>query len=665
MSAVDAIAVLDFGSQYTQLIARRIRELAVYSEILPPTVPRRGSPARRLQGHHPLRGALQRLRSGGPVALARALRRGSPRPRHLLRHAGDGVSPGRSRGAHRAARVRQGGASSCARPSKLLRGVTPDRDDRLTVWMSHGDTVLAPPAGFAVLGTTDNCPVAAMADDERRLYAVQFHPEVAHTPQGLRILENFLDICGVPRSWSMASFIDTTVAEIRARVGRDRVLCALSGGVDSSVVAVLVHRAIGDRLTCVFVDNGLLRQGEAEAVVHTFRDTFKINLVHADGGAALSGRGFAGWSIPRRSASASAASSSPCSRRKRQRLGAIPWLAQGTLYPDVIESVSAKGPSATIKTHHNVGGLPERMSFRLIEPLRELFKDEVRRVGELLGLPRGHRLAPALSRARAWPSASSARSPRNGSGCSGRPTPSSRRRCASAGLERDLWQAFAVLLPVHTVGVMGDFRTYGQVIAVRAVTSQDAMTADWARLPYELLGAISNRIMNEVHGHQPRRLRRLVEAAQHHRVGVRSRAARRIRPPPRALRVQPPGRGGPAREARPEGQGPELPGPRPHRPRQPLRGPRLLPRRAEGRHQAHPRLRAVRGPGRTEGPGVAGRRLRGRQPPHRARPQRGRDTATSSSSSPRPTSRASTTSRAWTRSCSPPTPRACSCCRGA
>jgi GMP synthase (glutamine-hydrolysing) len=364
--------------------------------------------------------------------------------------------------------------------------------------MSHGDTVMRAPKGFTALGRTANCPVAAMADEARRLYAVQFHPEVSHTPQGRRILENFLEVCGVKRSWSMASFIETTIDQIRERVGSDRVLCALSGGVDSSVVAVLVHRAIGDQLTCMFVDNGVLRKGEAESVVHTFRDAFKINLVHVD--------------ASRRFLSALDGVTDPELKRKRigaefiavfedeaRKLGEIPWLAQGTLYPDVIESVSFKGPSATIKTHHNVGGLPTRMQFKLLEPLRELFKDEVRRVGELLSLP-----AEIV-----W------RQPFPGPGLAirvlGDVTPERldllrdadaivQEEVREAGLERELWQAFAVLLPVRTVGVMGDFRTYAQVIALRAVMSQDAMTADWARLPNDLLGKISNRIINEVKG---------------------------------------------------------------------------------------------------------------------------------------------------------------------
>ncbi len=497
MSATGAIAVLDFGSQYTQLIARRIRELAVYSEILPPTVSLEDL---RRAGYRGI------ILSGGPSSVSDD---GAPLPSAALFDAGVpvlGICYGmQAMGYLLGGRVEPSDRREYGKAgvelrgaSKLLRGVTPDGDRGLTVWMSHGDTVLEPPPGFAVLGVTDNCPVAAMADDERRLYAVQFHPEVAHTPQGLRILENFVDICGVARTWSMASFVDTTVAGIRAQLGRDRVLCALSGGVDSSVVAVLVHRAIGDQLTCVFVDNGLLRQGEAEAVVHTFRDTFKINLVHVDAAARFLGR-LRGVVDPEEKRKRIGREFIAVFEEEAQKLGTIPWLAQGTLYPDVIESISAKGPSATIKTHHNVGGLPEAMDFRLLEPLRELFKDEVRRVGELLELP------PAII----W------RQPFPGPGLAIRVLGEvSEERLAllrgadtivqqevrGAGLERDLWQAFAVLLPVHTVGVMGDFRTYGQVIALRAVTSQDAMTADWAHVPYELLGRISNRIINEVRG---------------------------------------------------------------------------------------------------------------------------------------------------------------------
>jgi len=312
------------------------------------------------------------------------------------------------------------------------------------------------------------------------------------------VLANFLKICGVTRDWSMASFVDTAVAQIRAMAGTDRVLCGLSGGVDSSVVAALVHKAIGDQLTCLFVDNGLLRAGEAEGVVKTFRDTFKINLIHIDASRRFLDR-LSDITDPEIKRKAIGAEFIAVFDEESRKLGDVPWLAQGTVYPDVIESVSFKGPSATIKTHHNVGGLPKDMRFKLLEPLRELFKDEVRQVGTLIGLPDEI----------VW------RQPFPGPGLAirvlGDVTEDRlailRRADAivqdevrAAGLERELWQAFAVLLPVRTVGVMGDFRTYAQVIALRAVTSQDAMTADWARLPYDLLGRISSRIINEVQG---------------------------------------------------------------------------------------------------------------------------------------------------------------------
>jgi GMP synthase (glutamine-hydrolysing) len=383
------------------------------------------------------------------------------------------------------------------RPEGILSML--EQGQKTNVWMSHGDRVITLPPGFSVLAHSDNSPFAAVADPKRRLYAVQFHPEVAHTDLGFEILGAFLfDVVGLEPSWTPSSFIDDTVQRVREQVGKGRAICALSGGVDSSVAAVLVSRAIGEQLTCIFVDNGVLRKDEAAQVVRMVRDHLRVQLVHVDASdrflAAL-----AGITDPEQKRKLIGRLFIDVFDAEAKKLGKVDFLVQGTLYPDVIESVSFKGPSAVIKTHHNVGGLPERMQLKLIEPLRELFKDEVREVGTQLEIPR-HVL---------W------RQPFPGPGlairCLGEVTSEKLRilREADAVLQEEiraaelyeaLWQSFCVILPVKTVGVMGDDRTYDHVVVVRAVTSKDAMTADWARLPYDLLARVSSRITNEVRG---------------------------------------------------------------------------------------------------------------------------------------------------------------------
>ena len=487
------IVVLDFGSQFTQLIARRLRELSVYSEILP-----FDTPPVEIEKRHPVGIIL----SGGPKSVSEE---GAPRCERAVLESGVpvlGICYGMQLmtdlmgGRVAPAPHREFGLATIRiEPDAPLFATVPDE---LRVWASHGDFVAAAPPGFAVTATSTNAPVAAMASPAQRLYALLFHPEVAHTDRGLDILRNFAyDVCGCTGDWTMASFVEEATERIRAQVGDGRVVCGLSGGVDSTVAALLIHRAVGERLTCIFVDNGVMRLDEAEQIRRRF-ERLQLPLVFVDAVRLFLDR-LAGAVDPEQKRKIIGATFIDVFEEEAARLGAFDFLAQGTLYPDVIESVSVIGPSHVIKSHHNVGGLPERMRFRLVEPLRQLFKDEVREVGKELGLEDEF----------VW------RQPFPGPGLAvrilGEVTESRlnlvRRADAivadevrRAGWYRRLWQSFAVLLPVQSVGVMGDARTYEYTIAIRAVESKDGMTADWARLPHELLAGISSRIVNEVKG---------------------------------------------------------------------------------------------------------------------------------------------------------------------
>lgn len=491
----ERVLILDFGSQYTQLIARRVRESHVYCEIHPFNMGMESIKAFRPKGIILSGGPSSVHEQGAPFSDPAIFELGVPvlgicyGMQLMARQLGGSVE--------RADRREYGPATiDIDVPDELFRDI---EREGVRVWMSHGDRILELPAGFSILAHSENSPAAAMGNSERRLYGVQFHPEVVHTPCGKDILDNFLfRTCRCRATWTMKSFVESAVASIREQVGDDQVICALSGGVDSSVVAVLLHNAIGPRLHCIFVNNGLLRKGEAESVQRVFRDHFSINLIYADASDLFLER-LQDITDPERKRKIIGNLFVELFEKEAGHLENVKYLAQGTLYPDVIESVSFKGPSATIKTHHNVGGLPERMDLKLIEPLRELFKDEVRMLGRELGLP--ERIIM--------------RHPFPGPGLAirtiGAVTPESLEilrdadriileEIEASGWYDHVWQAFAVLLPIRSVGVMGDERTYDQVVAVRAVESVDAMTADWARLPYEVLQRISNRIINEVKG---------------------------------------------------------------------------------------------------------------------------------------------------------------------
>lgn len=489
----ELIVILDFGSQYTQLIARRIREKNVYCEI------------------HPYNRSIEKLRkmqikgivlSGGPSSV---YDQSAPICDTEIFHL-DVPVLGICYGMQLMARLLGGQVKPSQEREYGLARLKIDQpklffadlSESLSAWMSHGDQIINVPKGFQIMAHTENCPVAAMGDYDNDLYGLQFHPEVVHTKDDDQILGNFaLDICGCSPSWTMSSFIETELELIKQKTQGQRVLCAVSGGVDSTTLATLIEKAIGDKLVCVFVNNGFLRKNEADDVLNALRK-FGIDTHYVDASDRFLGK-VAGITAPESKRKLIGEEFIGVFKSELEKLGVINFLAQGTLYPDVIESVSVKGPSATIKTHHNVGGLPELLPFELIEPFRELFKDEVREVAKELGLPK-----------ELW-----GRHPFPGPGLAirvlGEVTVERldilREADAifideirKAGIYDDIWQALAVLLPVKSVGVMGDERTYENVIALRAVTSIDAMTADWARIPHEILGRISNRIINEVRG---------------------------------------------------------------------------------------------------------------------------------------------------------------------
>lgn len=494
MENVEKILILDFGSQYTQLIARKVREVGVFAEI------------------HPFNIELEKLKeinpkgiilSGGPSSV---YSEGAPHPRFNVFELGIpvlGICYGlqliafTQNGQVDAAAKREYGKAivNVVEDNPLLKGIS----NNAQMWMSHGDSLSKMPDGFETIANTENAPICAIANIEKKIYGVQFHPEVHHSLEGKKVLENFVrSICGCVDTWNAESFIDQAIQDIRDKVGDEKVICGLSGGVDSTVAAVLIHKAIGDQLHCIHIDSGLMRMNESREIYDLFKKHFDISIEVINGHDTFYG-GLAGVSDPEQKRKIIGKAFIDLFDGATQGLDSAKWLAQGTLYPDVIESVSVKGPSATIKSHHNVGGLPEKMNLKLLEPFRELFKDEVREVGRMLGIPEwfvkrhpfpgpglGIRILGEISEDKIE--------------ILQRADAIYLEEITKAGLYDEIWQAFAVLLPVKSVGVMGDERTYEFTCAIRAVTSTDGMTAEWYPMPYDVLEKISSRIINEIKG---------------------------------------------------------------------------------------------------------------------------------------------------------------------
>lgn len=494
MENVEKILILDFGSQYTQLIARKVREVGVFAEI------------------HPFNIELEKLKelnpkgiilSGGPSSV---YSEGAPHPRFNVFELGIpvlGICYGlqliafTQNGQVDAAAKREYGKAivNVVEDNPLLKGIS----NNAQMWMSHGDSLSKMPDGFETIANTENAPICAIANIEKKIYGVQFHPEVHHSLEGKKVLENFVrSICGCLDTWNAESFIDQAIQDIRDKVGDEKVICGLSGGVDSTVAAVLIHKAIGDQLHCIHIDSGLMRMNESREIYDLFKKHFDISIEVINGHDTFYG-GLAGVSDPEQKRKVIGKAFIDLFDGATQGLDSAKWLAQGTLYPDVIESVSVKGPSATIKSHHNVGGLPEKMNLKLLEPFRELFKDEVREVGRMLGIPEwfvkrhpfpgpglGIRILGEISEDKIE--------------ILQRADAIYLEEITKAGLYDEIWQAFAVLLPVKSVGVMGDERTYEFTCAIRAVTSTDGMTAEWYPMPYDVLEKISSRIINEIKG---------------------------------------------------------------------------------------------------------------------------------------------------------------------